>query len=48
MAIVLSLGYLAAGTVVTPELWADPLGPFVKVLPAIALAGLLAAMAEER
>ncbi len=46
--VVLSLGYLAAGTVVTPELWADPLGPFVKVLPAIALAAMLAAMADER
>lgn len=46
--IVVSLGYLAAGTVVTPELWADPLGPFVKVFPAMALALAVAALAEER
>lgn len=47
-AVIVSVGYLAVGTVVTPELWADPLGPFVKVFPAIALALMLAAMAEER
>lgn len=47
-AILVSLGYLAAGTVVTPELWADPLGPFVKVFPAMALALAVAALAEER
>lgn len=46
--IIVSLGYLAAGTVVTPELWADPLGPFVKVFPAMALALAVAALAEER
>jgi hypothetical protein len=33
---------------VTPELWADPLGPFVKVFPAMALALAVAALAEER
>ncbi|HPN06383.1 MAG TPA: SDR family oxidoreductase [Hyphomonadaceae bacterium] len=46
--VLVSLGYLAAGTVVTPELWADPLGPFVKVFPAIALALAVAALVEER
>jgi len=46
--IIVSLGYLATGTSVTPELWADPLGPFVKVLPAIALALAVAALVEER
>jgi uncharacterized protein YbjT (DUF2867 family) len=46
--ILVSLGYLAAGTWVTPELWADPLGPFVKVFPAIALALAVAALTEER
>lgn len=46
--ILVSLGYLAAGTVLTPELWADPLGPFVKVFPAIALALAVAALSEER
>lgn len=47
-AIVVSLGYLAAGTVVTPELWADPLGPFVKVFPTMALALAVAALVEDR
>ncbi len=46
--ILVSLGYLAAGTWVTPELWADPLGPFVKVFPAMALALAVAALTEER
>jgi uncharacterized protein YbjT (DUF2867 family)/uncharacterized membrane protein len=46
--ILLSLGYLAAGTWLTPDLWADPLGPFVKVLPAMALALAVAALAGER
>jgi hypothetical protein len=43
-----SLGYLAAASIVVPGLWADPLGPLVKVLPVVALALVLAAMAEER
>lgn len=47
-AIVVSLIYLVAGSVLTPGLWADPLGPLVKVLPVMALALALMAMAEER
>lgn len=47
-AIAVSLLYLVAGTVLMPRLWADPLGPFVKVLPGIALALAVAALAEER
>ncbi|MEP3347350.1 MAG: SDR family oxidoreductase [Litoreibacter sp.] len=35
--IAVSLFYLGASTLFTPHLWADPLGPLVKVLPAIAL-----------
>lgn len=46
--ILVSLGYLAAGTWLTPELWADPLGPFVKVFPAMALALTVAALVEDR
>ncbi|KAF0182277.1 MAG: SDR family oxidoreductase [Hyphomonadaceae bacterium] len=46
--IVVSLGYLASGTWLTPHLWADPLGPFVKIFPAMALALAVAALAEER
>lgn len=47
-AVALSLVYLALGTVFTPHLWADPLGPLVKIIPVIGLALMLAAQAEER
>lgn len=46
--IAVSLGYLAAGTLLTPHLWADPLGVFVKVLPAMMLALLVALVQEDR
>ncbi|MGH1367560.1 MAG: SDR family oxidoreductase [Maritimibacter sp.] len=32
-----SIFYLAGATIVLPELWADPLGPLVKVIPIIVL-----------
>jgi uncharacterized protein YbjT (DUF2867 family) len=47
-AVVVSALYLAIGSIVTPELWADPLGPFVKVIPGMALALIVMALAEER
>lgn len=47
-AVIVSLAYLIAGTVLTPWLWADPLGPFIKILPATALAVAVMAVAEER
>ncbi|MDZ4775989.1 MAG: SDR family oxidoreductase [Alphaproteobacteria bacterium] len=47
-AIVVSIAYLVSGTVLTPHLWADPLGPLVKIFPAMALALAVAALAEER
>lgn len=40
--------YLVAGTLLTPALWLDPLGAFVKTLPAAMLALVCAAMLEER
>ena len=46
--ILMSFGYLAAGMWLTPELWFDPLGPFVKVFPAMALALAVAALVEDR
>ncbi|SHF29409.1 Uncharacterized conserved protein YbjT, contains NAD(P)-binding and DUF2867 domains [Litoreibacter ascidiaceicola] len=36
--IAVSAIYLAASTVITPHLWADPLGPLVKIFPAMVLA----------
>ncbi|WP_133162328.1 SDR family oxidoreductase [Hyphococcus luteus] len=44
----LSIVYLAAGTVFTPHLWLDPLGPFVKVFPVMGLALCALLMIEER
>lgn len=39
--IVLSCAYLAGGTLFAPGLWLDPLGPLIKVLPAIVLAAIV-------
>ncbi len=46
--VAVSLGYLGAGTLAAPDLWADPLGPFVKVIPGIGLALFVLAVADER
>lgn len=46
--IAVSAAYLFFGTLLAPDLWADPLGPFVKVLPAIVLALLVALLLEKR
>lgn len=43
-----TMTYLAAGTVLAPDLWVDPLGPFVKTLPAALLALVAASLAAER
>jgi uncharacterized protein YbjT (DUF2867 family) len=47
-AIAVCLVYAVAGTIAAPHLWLDPLGPFVKILPAAALALAVAALAQER
>ena len=46
--ILVSLGYMAGALIVAPDLWADPLGPMVKVLPGIGLALFTALLAEDR
>ncbi|PSJ63734.1 SDR family oxidoreductase [Pseudaminobacter soli (ex Li et al. 2025)] len=46
--VALSLAYLAAATLLSPTLWADPLGPLVKVLPSIVLALVALAILDER
>lgn len=46
--IAVSAGYLTAGTLLTPHLWADPLGVFVKVLPSMVLALLVTLVLEDR
>src|SRR5262249_12334663 len=47
-AVAVSVAYLALGTWLTPQLWSDPLGVFVKAVPGIALAIAVAALAETR
>lgn len=44
----LSGAYLIGSLVVAPDLWADPLGPMVKVFPAMALAALVWLLVEDR
>ncbi len=43
-----SLIYLFLGTMIAPHFWADPLGVYVKIIPAIALGLAVALMLEER
>ncbi|MCI5075801.1 SDR family oxidoreductase [Oricola sp.] len=43
-----SLVYLAAASLFTPWLWADPLGSLVKIVPIIVLALVTSAMLQER
>lgn len=44
----MSAAYLLGGTILTPSLWLDPLGPYVKVLPSMMLALVGLAILEER
>lgn len=43
-----SAAYICGATMLEPELWADPLGPLVKVLPSIVLALVGLAILDER
>lgn len=45
---VASAGYLAAGSLALPQLWADPLGPWLKVIPMMALCLFVAATEDRR
>lgn len=46
--LLLSATYLLSATALTPGLWADPLGPLVKVLPSLALTLVALAILDER
>lgn len=46
--VALSLAYLAGSLVTAPQLWLDPLGPMVKVLPGAALAAMVWLLLEDR
>jgi uncharacterized protein YbjT (DUF2867 family) len=47
-ALLVSLFYVAAGTLTTPWLWAEPLGPFVKIFPIIVLNLVALVILEDR
>ena len=40
--------YLLGSLVFTPDLWLDPMGPMVKVLPSLPLALIVASLIEPR
>ncbi len=40
--------YLLGATIWRPDLWADPLGPFLKIVPAMVLVCLVLAIMDER
>ena len=46
--IAVSVAYLAAATFAAPDLWLDPLGPLVKVLPGLCLILVVLAILDER
>jgi uncharacterized protein YbjT (DUF2867 family) len=46
--VLVGLAYLAGAAVLAPDLWLDPLGPMVKVFPAILLSLVGLAVLEER
>ncbi|MCQ8782384.1 DoxX-like family protein [Mangrovibrevibacter kandeliae] len=45
---VLAIAYAGAATVLTPALWLDPLGPLVKIAPAVLLMLVALAILEDR
>ena len=47
-AIAISVFYIVAGTLMTPWLWAEPLGPFVKIFPILVLNLVALAILEDR
>lgn len=47
-ALALSLFYVVAGTILRPDLWLEPLGPLVKILPIFVLHLITLAILEER
>jgi uncharacterized protein YbjT (DUF2867 family) len=46
--LLVSAAYLVGGTVLRPDLWLDPLGPLLKIVPAAVLAAVALATLDER
>jgi hypothetical protein len=40
--------YLIVGTVLAPQLWLDPLGPYLKIVPLLLATMLALAILDER
>jgi hypothetical protein len=47
-ALALSLFYAAAGTILRPDLWIEPLGPLLKIIPIFVLHLVALAILDER
>ena len=47
-ALVISLFYVVAGTIILPRLWIDPLGPMVKIFPIMVLTLVALAILKDR
>jgi hypothetical protein len=45
---VVTVLYIAAGSVLRPDLWVDPLGPLLKAIPILMLTFIAAALTEDR
>jgi hypothetical protein len=43
-----TLAYLLAGTWLAPQLWLDPLGPYLKIVPMLVATALTLAIMDER
>jgi uncharacterized protein YbjT (DUF2867 family) len=46
--LLVSLSYLAVGTLAAPELWSDPLGPYTKIVPVLVATAFTLAILDER
>ena len=47
-ALVISLFYVVAGTIILPRLWIDPLGPLIKIFPIMVLTLVALAILKDR
>jgi hypothetical protein len=45
---VVTVLYIAAGSVLRPDLWVDPLGPLLKAIPILMLTFIAAVLTEDR
>ena len=46
--LIVSAGYLLVGTILAPEVWSDPLGPYTKIIPVLLATAFTLAILDER